>query len=314
LRHSRFVAAQAREFGAEALIETHNAISLTGVEASRLAKLPLIVDDVTPPEETASFHSPVLGSLHRMVFGRTMNRAAALVVANDSIGDRLVAAGAPRAKILVVENGFAIEHFFPRPNRDALRTRFGLPTDNFVAAFCGSFQKWHRVDMLVRAFGRAFPEGGARLLLIGDGPEFRATSRLARELLRDRVMMTGGIRNSEVGELLSIADAAVLPATNSYGNPMKLYEFMASGLPIIAPRQKQVVEITGDQAAILFSPGDEDELSCCLRNVAQNEILRKSLGSVSLEQSRNHTWHHRVGTLLGELTARGILRHGGGPA
>jgi glycosyltransferase involved in cell wall biosynthesis len=179
LRHSRVVAAQAREFGAEALIETHNAISLTGVEASRLAKLPLIVDDVTPPEETESFHSTVLGSLHRMIFGRTVNRAAALVVANDSIGDRLVSAGAPRAKILVVENGFAAEHFFPRPNRDALRTRFGLATDSFVAAFCGSFQKWHRVDMLVRAFGRAFPEGSACLLLIGDGPEFQATSRLA---------------------------------------------------------------------------------------------------------------------------------------
>ena len=159
-----------------------------------------------------------------------------------------VPAGVDRAKIMELPWGANVERFVPQtdsPLHAALRARLGLPAPEQVAVFAGSFRVWHGVHDFVGAAVQLI-EGGDpfHFLLIGDGPERHAAEQLAAPH-RDRFHFLGSVPHVEMPGLLALAGAGVAPfntaahpalrAAGFFWSPLKIYEYMAAGLPVITP-------------------------------------------------------------------------------
>jgi glycosyltransferase involved in cell wall biosynthesis len=286
----------------DAILETHNCLSLSGLRASRRAGLPLIVDDVAPPWEADEIGGVGLRSLHRRVFDALSLRSALMIAVNATMAECLIESGVPAEKIAVVENGADLHRFKPAADRAVARRRLAIDADIPVLAFVGSFQAYHRAASLIAAFA-ALPSQIAMLIMIGDGPgKAECEARVRQAGLTDRVRFFGRLPNDEVPAVLGAADIAVLPATNDYGNPMKLYEYLAMGLTVVAPDKPTVRDVvTHNRNAFLFAPDDRQALVSALGTVIDGDELRVRLSANALAERQHIGWDVRARTLVSAI-------------
>jgi glycosyltransferase involved in cell wall biosynthesis len=85
-----------------------------------------------------------------------------------------------------------------------------------------------------------------------------------------------------------------MPATNSYGNPMKIYEYMAQSKAIIAPNQPTITEIVAHgESAYLFQPENVNALAVGLKNLIEDRDLRERIAKRGRADADTHTWEKR---------------------
>ncbi len=286
----------------DAILETHNCLSLSGLRAARRTGLPLIVDDVAPPWEADEIGGVGLRSLHRRVFEALCRHSTLMIAVNSTLAECLVESGVPAEKIAVVENGADLQRFKPAADQMAARRRLGIEADAPVLAFVGSFQAFHRAASLIAACA-ALPSRNATLLMIGDGPDKAECESIARQAgLADRVRFFGRLPNDKVPAVLAAADIAVLPATTDYCNPMKLYEYLAMGLAIVAPDKPTVRDVVAhNHNALLFAPDDRQALESALNTVIANGELRARLSANALAERPHIGWDVRARSLLSAI-------------
>lgn len=305
--HADRAAARARAEGADLIVETQVHMVGSGARAAGGAGVPLLLDDCSPPSEEAALGGGLVrfaGPLFRAQAGA----AARVVASSRALAERLAAEGAPSEKLRVVPNGVDSERFAAVDRHEA-RRRWGLQEDPAVV-YVGSFQPWHRVDLLVEAVARL--DGSVRLMLVGDGSERGRTLDRVRELgLDDTVLAPGALSTPEVAMALAACDVAALPGTNEYGHPMKLLEYGAAGLPSVAPDLPPVREVIDPgETGLLFRPGDLDGLVDSLRRLLDDADLRGRMAAAAraTATSGSRSWDAAARDLVAGLPPHHIGR------
>lgn len=97
--------------------------------------------------------------------------------------------------------------------------------------------------------------------------------------------------------------------TNSFQSPIKLYEYMAAGKPIIAARTPQVERVLGNETrGLLFEPGDANGLAFAVYRLIDDPGLAKRVSTNALEEVKEkHSWRSRIELLLRELGERSLI-------
>ncbi len=189
-------------------------------------------------------------------------RAARRVSVVSQAVARHVAKFTASGKVVVVPNGVNTGTFLAAREtvlaRAARRVHDG--SDCCTIGFTGTLRPWHGMDVLGEAFRQFYESHSrARLLVVGDGP--------AKEQLLDHLgpaaratLVTGKLPHERVPDYLSQVDIAVAPypALNDfYFSPLKVFEYMACGLPIVASRIGDLPKYIEDRrSARLVAPGD----------------------------------------------------------
>jgi len=289
----------AHERKPDVILETHIAFSLAGKIASEVTGIPLVLDDCSPAHEEEQQYGVGLRndalSIHRMV----TNQAGLIVAVNQTMHDLLTSDGVKPEKILILENGIDDSVFHPGIDGSDLRNKHQIPSDEIVIVFVGSFQPYHKVDLLLDAFNRIKNDANVHLLLVGDGRTLQQCAALVKSLrIESQVTFTGRVPYSQVPHYLAAGDIAVMPATNDYGNPMKVYEYMALGKVVVAPDQSTIREIgTHGQDCYLFVPEDISSLAGALRVLVSDQGLRNRLSVAAAKKAVKNSWSQRAEVL-----------------
>jgi glycosyltransferase involved in cell wall biosynthesis len=149
-----------------------------------------------------------------------------------------------------------------------------------VLGFVGYYRPWHRLDVVLDAL-RTSELARARLVLIGEGPAREPLERRSRENgVERRVHFAGARRHAEIPRLLPAFDVALLPAINPYASPLKIFEYMAASLAIVAPDQPNLREVLASgEEALLVPAGDAGAMAAALGRLAADPALRARLGA-----------------------------------
>ena len=136
---------------------------------------------------------------------------------------------------------------------------------------------------LLRAMGKLVTDTDTHLVIVGKPAP--ATERLRAELsLADRVTFTHSLSDEAFSDLLASAEIAVVPSLYE-GFSLPAVEHMASGTPLVASRTGALPEVTGD-AAVLVTPGDDEELAAVLRRLHHSPAQRAELAGLALARVR----------------------------
>lgn len=304
LGYRRLVAA-VRTTSPDFIYERYALNMLAGVWASKRFAVPLLLE-VNSPLALEKHRNGQLGfyrmaqSLERFVWTR-----ATKVIAVSEVLGRMLRDMAPLdpSRVLVIHNG-AQEDLYQGVHSHGVALRSDLDlADRVVIGAVGFFRRWHGIHLLLQCLSDSeVLRSQAQLLLAGDGPAIPELRHTAQELgVADRVSFLGAVAHDRVPALLSAMDCVVLPHAVEYASPLKLFEYMAAGRAIVAPRQDNLLEILSEgENALCFEPGDTTGLRQTLERLVGAPELRDQLGKAAAAslRSKGLTWRSNASRIV----------------
>jgi glycosyltransferase involved in cell wall biosynthesis len=239
--------------------------------------------------------------------GWVFERSSLLLTVSGRFREMMIEHGSPREKISVIPNAADIDRF--RPDASPANVP-GMRDDGRVTlGYVGSFVVWHNLDSLLDMVkqGSAQPMH-ARLLLVGDGPErARLTRRTEEMAITDRVFFAGAVPHDKLPGYIRLMDAAVMANATEYASPVKMFEYMAMGKAVVAPRVPPVEEIVRNgETALLFAPQDSASMVAAVHKVVTDSELRRRLGRDAREYIvQNRTWRKNASRVIEMITQLG---------
>lgn len=228
--------------------------------------------------------------------------ALATICVSDPVRDWVIAR-TEGTRVFTVPNGVNVHRITPQPESP------GAP----VVTFVGTLKPWHGVDVLLRARAQAHKDW--KLRIIGDGPMRAELDDLARSLGID-VDFRGAVAPDAIlqhmaGTAIGVAPYPAMDTdSDQYFSPLKVYEYMAAGLPVVASRVGQLPEIMGE-SAYLVPPSDPEALAEALDALVANPVERARVGSDNRRQAeREHSWTGTVDHILTHAGVKEDVPHG----
>jgi len=254
LQKSGLVVAHAFDFYANLML----------IPAAKLARVPVVIGS---HRQLGDLLTPAKFQAQLAVF-RWCDR---VVCNSQAAADRLLQAGLPTHKLVVIGNGLPPEAF--ARTAPALEHREGILRVGMIARMNAAYKNQGGFLRAARRLAEKFPS--LEFLLIGDGPLRAELERQAADIgLQSRVRFLGDCR--DIPAILASLDVSVVPSiSESLSNVM--LESMAAGVPVVATAVGGNSELGGDRRALLVSPNDEEALAAGLERVLADEELRRGM-------------------------------------
>jgi glycosyltransferase involved in cell wall biosynthesis len=292
----------ARQEKCSLIYERHAFFLFSTALVAGLRQCPLVIEVnelVGDPRIRAQpFFAPLARWTDRFLF----RRARLVVTVSPHLKRRVEAYGVPADRILVLPNAVSEEDLaVPPVAAEPLVPLAAFPAPRFLLGFTGWLVEWHRLDFLIEAL--AAPEfASVILVLIGEGPLQSALRDQARAL-GVRVHFAGPLPHSAIPAALRSMDACVVPHSNAYRSPIKLFEYMAQECPILAPRTEPIESVIEDEKeGLLFTPLDLESFRYSLRKLLTCSDMRRSIGSGARRSvEERHTWERNARQILAAI-------------
>jgi len=261
-------------------------------------------------------HPAVFAEIHRVPGGRLRRRwlaevgggARGILAISGGVREGLIGLGLPAERIRVEHDALEPARFADLPGREEARRGLGLEGGGPLVVYTGGLMEWKGVDLLVEA-ARALPE--VRFAVAGGmDADVEALRRLAAGLSNLRV--DGFQPPGRIPLYLAAADLGVVPNRSRpaisarYTSPLKIFEAMAAGLPLVAsdlPSLRELLE--PGQDALLVPPDDAAALAEGIRRLLADGELRRRMRARLLERAVEHTWDARAARILDWMRERG---------
>jgi glycosyltransferase involved in cell wall biosynthesis len=304
------------------IYERYSLFSCAGIRLARELQVPHILEVNAPlAYEQEKMRGLELKELARETERRIFGETDRVIAVSRRLQEYAVSCGVPESRIHVLPNAVDPQRFTPlRPagQRDkTVRAQYQLESKR-VIGFVGSLKPWHGTGTLFEAFRRlhaAATQGQAantHLLIVGDGPGREELEKYAyAHGLNGAVTFTGNVSYDDIPQYLAAMDIAVAPYVaneNFYYSPIKIFEYMAMGKPVVAGSIGQVEEVIADgETGLLFEPGNISQLAAALAKLVDDSQLCRRLG----EKARTwvlqeRTWKNNARQVI--AIANGLMK------
>jgi glycosyltransferase involved in cell wall biosynthesis len=282
-----------KAFGAQALYERLALHSAFGAHAAATLDIPHVVELNAPlPWETATYRTLRFPEQAEWMERSALERASLVLAVTEPLARYARARGARDTAVL--------------PNAAHADVPQADPAAPPVAVFSGTLRPWHGVDTIADAWD-ILGADAPPLLVIGDGP--------GRERLEEvGAAVTGAVPAASVAGLLARGSIGLAPYAAQcprYFSPLKVFEYLAGGLAVVAGRLPGVEDVVSGSSAVLIPPGDACALAEAIGTLANDAELRISLAAEARRLAlAHHTWEHRAVALAqaveGLLTRKAV--------
>lgn len=300
------------------IYERASLFTTAGLRLAQAIGRPLIVELNAPlTAEQAIYRGAGLSQLAAAAEQQTLSGADLVLVVSDVLRSYVMDRGVAPERILIVPNGVDPSRFYPTKHIEesqAVRQQWHLQAGP-VVGFVGGLRPWHGVEALpelLEQIRQSVPH--VQMMIVGDGP-LRASiqKEFERRDLTVHVRFTGTVAHDTVGSLIRCFDIAVAPYPplehDFYFSPLKLFEYLACGVPVVAPDVGQIAQIIQDgQNGCLYPADDRRALSAACTTLLADHPLRSHMGQTASAGIHAHyTWDknaQRVLKLAQELTTQ----------
>lgn len=231
---------------------------------------------------------------------------AAFTVSNQ-IKEYFVDHGIPPEFMHVIPNGADPDRFRPDIPCDDVKRKYDL-YDHTVLGFVGSFIYWHGIENLTNIIDKTlnvYKE--AKFLMVGEGGPMKPVLEkfIADNKLQDRAILTGFVSHEDIPKYIAAMDIVLAPYPQLdffYYSPVKIYEYMACGKPVVTTRIGQIAEIIEHrQNGFLTEPDNIENIEVIIHELMREPELREKTGSAARRDVlEKFTWKKR-GEKLSEL-------------
>ena len=285
------IAARIIAGGADLVYERYSLFSTALAEVAEATGAAGILEVNAPLIEEQRTHRVLVDEeAAAKALARQVAAATATVAVSDPVRD-WVRERTGSESVRTVPNGVSITRIVPRPED------VGDP----VVTFVGTLKPWHGVaDLLAAA---ALAKRPWKLRIIGDGPERAALEEQAAGLGIE-VDFRGAVAPADMPGQLAGSAIGVAPYPDlggeqqQYFSPLKVYEYLAAGLPVVASAVGQLPQILGELGT-LVPPSDPAALATAIDTLAADPVLRGKLGwRGRMQAEEKHSWAGAVDRIL----------------
>jgi len=233
-----------------------------------------------------------------------------LVVITRELARELSRLGVPADRILTAPDAVD-ERWLEEPieRRDARRA-LDIPESQQLATYAGHLYAWKGIDTALDAAARL---PGVRFHIVGGTvPDVERARTRVRELGLANVRLEGHVAPGRVPTYLAAADVLLLPNSGRvpisarHTSPLKAFEYMAAGRPIVAsdlPSLREIFE--NERSALLVTPDDGEQLARGIERLLEDRALGERLAGEGRRRVRSHTWRRRAEAIHGFALKRG---------
>jgi len=225
------------------------------------------------------------------------NTKTAMIVTTQAGKQSYVDTGIPGEKIVILPNGIDIERYTMAGPQDALRKQLGLPAGKTLAGFSGSLYQGRGIEEIIWC-ARHMPD--VFFVIVGGAPDDVVRhENFAHHSKVPNIQFVGHVVHDMVAKYLMAFDILIMPYTSvsahPYMSPMKMFDYMAAGRPIVATDFPVVREILShEHNAFLVAPDSGEELLRGVRWFIDNQEKARVIGNQARVDAGRYLWEKRA--------------------
>jgi len=227
---------------------------------------------------------------------RALAKSAGILVISGGLKDDLEKRGLAMAEIKILPDAVDLERFDIKISQAEARQKLNLPSDKKIILYGGHLYGWKGADILAQAAG-SLPD--CLIVFVGGIDEERL--KFEREYGRAANIKIISFQKRELMPFyFKAADILVLPnkkgdlISEKYTSPLKLFEYMAVGRPIVASDLPSIREILNESNAVLVESSNPHELAEGIKKVLSNKELADRISKQALKDVESYTWEKRA--------------------
>jgi glycosyltransferase involved in cell wall biosynthesis len=264
------------------LVHSHEEGSFIGVVLAALLRVPHLYDmHSSLPQQLTNFgfsRSRALAGLFTWLERLVIRRSRAVIVICPQLEETVRAIDADVPTVLI-ENAPGSGDAPTAGSGAALRAELGISPTAPVVLYTGTFEAYQGLDLL---FAAAQPVIAARpdtrfVLAGGRNDQIEAARQQVAGGIRDAVIFAGQRPSEEIPAFLDAADVLVSPRSSGTNTPLKIYQYLRSGRPIVATRLLTHTQVLDDTIAILTDPSPEGFARGILKGI-EDPALAAAIG------------------------------------
>ncbi|HOY55890.1 MAG TPA: glycosyltransferase family 4 protein [bacterium] len=207
--------------------------------------------------------------------------------------------------VLVAQNGVDLDDFNVSKTKTELREIFSLPVTKKIVLYLGHFYDWKGVDSIIATAEKMIADTEIFFVLAGGTTaDINQYQKIINDKNLTNVLLLGFQKHQHVPPLLKSADILLLPnipiseESKYQTSPIKMFEYMATGVPIIASDLPSIKEILNEHNALLVPPSNINKLAPAIKHLLQNQDLAVKISTQALTDVKQYSWQKRAEKIL----------------
>jgi len=232
--------------------------------------------------------------LGKALESNTLRQSDIVCVINEGLKDYAVEMGADPEKVYVVRAGIDTERFNPNVDGYGIREKLGIGKDDVVLFFMGwlyPFSGLREVAMKLARVRDEYPN--LRLLIVGEGDLYDELQQIREDYGLRQLILAGRQPYERIPEFVAASDVCLLPAYNNevmrYIVPIKMYEYMACGKPVIATRLLGVMKEFGEGKGVVYVDESADVVKKAVELCNDDGAIKK-WGASARDFVQRYSW------------------------
>lgn len=297
------------------LVETPPMVlGLSGIVLSKLLRTPMVlmVADIWP--DVAIQLGGVISDRQARMMARLASfiyrRSACLATPNIGMRD-VLRKQYPQVRSEVMPNGVDTLDFSPSRRCAETRQDLGITEGSLAVGYFGLHGFFQGLDVVIEAAERLAKNKGVRFILIGDGPTKNDLIAAVKKKNLQNVTFVSPQPHAKMPKFVASVDLCVVPLGGRLAGtmPSKIYEALASGVPVLATRGCEAENLIKQNAVgRLFDPSDGAALANAIDELCASERLRQKMGRTAVELAQQFD-RHRLFDKTEQLLQSVVKRH-----